>query len=248
MPYRESSEDPRIDAIRRTHTVAEQGEVARVVKRFEDELESANSSVADAANRLYRAQQGHSTWLFRTPPDPAEIERELREVEACREARGVAEVALQLARGRARVLGELLDQSPVETTSTDPYLVNAAVAASVRAVGTHGRDVRKHMRETVTLVTDAHRQEITVALTGEAGRVHALPIADRAVTLVRCRIELLRANVVALGTATAASGAALGEVITMLKEAGTGPGQAWKNAIIEADKRLDDILGALERI
>lgn len=247
VPYRESMEDPRIDAVRRNHTAAERDQVIVVVKRFTQERDAAAAALGDANVRLYRAQQGTSTWFFRTPPDPDEIERELRELASWKERVANAQSALEVAAKRGAVLDEVLQQPLPEPASTEPSVVNAAIAVSVRAAAAHAREVRKVMRETAELVAQAHRAEMVMALTGEVTAVNALAAADRAVSLARCRIDLLRANLLALGAATAEATTALGEVLATLQAAGIGPGQAWKDEVLAATAQVDDIVTKLER-
>jgi hypothetical protein len=251
-PYRDHADDPRVPGARRAQLAVELDEIRAVIRRRTDEAREARSIVVHVEDRLARAlnrpRARGLAGLFiggLRRVDRDDVQREAQDLEGARLTRAIAEEALAIAQHREATLAkriESLSPSPVVWDRELEALVARAAMADALAFA---REVLAALEDAAKLVIAAHREEIAQALTGHASADPILPGADRAVAIVRCRVDLLRACLRSLRGAGFDHAIGVEAARAKLDGAGAGPSQEWKDAVQAATAALRSVVDAM---
>jgi hypothetical protein len=251
MPYRDEVEDARVPGARRRQLVAELDGVRAVVRRRSDEATQARRIVFDDQRRLDESIHGPRrnrvlAWIVADRfGDREAVQRETRDLEGSKWSSVIAEQAVAVAQQREAVLAKRLAVAPPAPTTIDGELEALALGAAMADAVAFGHEVLTELQDAAKLVTAAHREEIAMALTGQAIPDRLLPQADAAVALTRCRVDLLHACVRALRGAAFEHAVAIEAVLAKLEAAGTGPSQEWRDGVQAAATALAATVEAL---
>jgi hypothetical protein len=261
-PYRRDIDDPRIESARQRQVVRELAEARVVEGSFQAELELAQAAVREAVAQLYAASYDGPTryqpWramgrVSRRPdlwawlrgsrrPDPQDVERARRELDASRVVEGIAAEVRDIARARVAALAAMIPDEPAGPAAADPDVDALAITAGLHAAAALAREAHEAARDAAKLVAEAQQQEMVLALGGVPTSERVLDRADLAVAILRCRIGVLRAGLVSLDEKRASR---LDGILEKLVAAGTGPGQQWKDLVSAATSELEPILDAI---